>query len=180
MRFLHTSDWHVGKVLKGHSRLDEQRAVLREIVQVARDHRVDAVLVAATCTSRPPRRQRPSSWSSRCCSHSGAPEPRSSRSPQPRPRRHLRRLPAAHGEHRDHLGGGARVAADGGVVRFTARSTGEPVVVALLPFLSQRHAVRAAHLVTKTPGRPRPAMASWCGTCSPRSRPASATTRSTW
>ena len=46
MRFLHTSDWHVGKTLKGHSRLDEQELVLREIVGIARDHEVDAVLVA--------------------------------------------------------------------------------------------------------------------------------------
>ncbi len=28
MRILHTSDWHVGKVLKGQSRLDEHLAVL--------------------------------------------------------------------------------------------------------------------------------------------------------
>jgi len=35
MRILHTADWHVGKTLKGHSRLDEQREVLREIVAVS-------------------------------------------------------------------------------------------------------------------------------------------------
>ena len=28
MKFLHTSDWHVGKTLKGRDRLDEQRLVL--------------------------------------------------------------------------------------------------------------------------------------------------------
>ncbi|HEX4252975.1 MAG TPA: exonuclease subunit SbcD, partial [Pseudonocardia sp.] len=46
MRFLHTSDWHVGKTLKGRSRLDEQRDVLREIVQIARAEQPDAVLIA--------------------------------------------------------------------------------------------------------------------------------------
>ena len=46
MRFLHTADWHVGKTLKGRSRLDEQEQVLREIVGIARAHEVDAVLVA--------------------------------------------------------------------------------------------------------------------------------------
>ncbi len=35
MKFLHTADWHVGKTLKGRSRLDEQRAVLAEIVDIA-------------------------------------------------------------------------------------------------------------------------------------------------
>ncbi len=46
MRFLHTADWHVGKTLKGRSRLDEQEQVLREIVTIARAQEVDAVLVA--------------------------------------------------------------------------------------------------------------------------------------
>ena len=36
MRILHTSDWHVGKVLKGQSRRDEQLAVLHEMVDIAR------------------------------------------------------------------------------------------------------------------------------------------------
>src|SRR5574341_1716805 len=46
VKFLHTSDWHAGKILKGRDRLAEQRDVLREIVEVARAHEVDAVLVA--------------------------------------------------------------------------------------------------------------------------------------
>jgi exonuclease SbcD len=36
-------------------------------------------------------------------------------------------------------------------VTFTAPRTGEPVRVAVLPFLSQRHAVKAAELIAKTP-----------------------------
>ena len=32
MKILHTSDWHVGKVLKGQSRVDEHIAVLAEVV----------------------------------------------------------------------------------------------------------------------------------------------------
>ena len=46
MKFLHTSDWHIGKTLKGRSRLDEQRAVLGEIVRIARKEAFDAILVA--------------------------------------------------------------------------------------------------------------------------------------
>jgi exonuclease SbcD len=46
MKILHTSDWHVGKVLKGRDRHDEHRAVLGSLVQVARDEDVDVVLVA--------------------------------------------------------------------------------------------------------------------------------------
>ncbi|MGZ4618086.1 MAG: exonuclease SbcCD subunit D C-terminal domain-containing protein, partial [Frankiaceae bacterium] len=47
--------------------------------------------------------------------------------------------------------GQARPPADGGLVTFAARNTGEPVRVALLPFVSQRYAVRAAELVAHTP-----------------------------
>jgi len=46
MKILHTSDWHVGKVLKGQSRLEEHIAVLAEIVGVAEAERPDLVIVA--------------------------------------------------------------------------------------------------------------------------------------
>ena len=39
MKFLHTADWHVGKTLKGRDRLDEQKAVLNEIVGDRRGQR---------------------------------------------------------------------------------------------------------------------------------------------
>src|SRR5919108_5417458 len=46
MRFLHTSDWHVGRTIRGRSRIEEFAAVLDELVAIARDQAVDAVLVA--------------------------------------------------------------------------------------------------------------------------------------
>lgn len=46
MKILHTSDWHVGKVLKGQSRTDEHIAVLAELVEIAGTERPDLVLVA--------------------------------------------------------------------------------------------------------------------------------------
>src|SRR5262249_40565589 len=46
VKFMHTADWHVGKVLKGRDRLGEQRAVLAEIAAIAEENQVDAVLVA--------------------------------------------------------------------------------------------------------------------------------------
>jgi exonuclease SbcD len=46
MRFLHTSDWHVGKALRGRSRAAEHEAVLREIAGIARREAVDLVIVA--------------------------------------------------------------------------------------------------------------------------------------
>lgn len=46
MRILHTSDWHVGKALRGRDRSDEHAAVLNEITSIARDRAVDLVIVA--------------------------------------------------------------------------------------------------------------------------------------
>ncbi|HEY6629195.1 MAG TPA: exonuclease SbcCD subunit D [Acidimicrobiia bacterium] len=46
MRLLHTSDWHVGRKMRGRSRSGEHRAVLAEIAAIADDRKVDATLVA--------------------------------------------------------------------------------------------------------------------------------------
>ncbi|MCA1744311.1 MAG: exonuclease subunit SbcD [Bacteroidales bacterium] len=46
MRLLHTSDWHLGKRLDDFSRMEEQQSVLQEIVEIAEQEQVDAVLVA--------------------------------------------------------------------------------------------------------------------------------------
>lgn len=46
MKILHTADWHLGKRLEKFSRLEEQKEVLAEIVEIADAHDVDAVLVA--------------------------------------------------------------------------------------------------------------------------------------
>jgi DNA repair protein SbcD/Mre11 len=46
MRFLHTGDWHVGRTIRGRSRTDEYAAALDEVVAIATDHKVDALLLA--------------------------------------------------------------------------------------------------------------------------------------
>src|SRR3954451_899892 len=43
---LHTSDWHVGKAIRGASRADEHRAVLAEIAELVGAHDADVVVVA--------------------------------------------------------------------------------------------------------------------------------------
>ncbi|WP_418059268.1 exonuclease SbcCD subunit D [Pimelobacter simplex] len=148
MKFLHTSDWHVGKTLKGRPRIDEHRAVLREIVGHARAHAVDAVLIAGDIYDS---------------SNPGA-------EAQQLVVRTLLTLAqdgieviAIAGNHDHgatfeayrpvmgvagiHVYGQARARDKGGVHSFRARSTDEPVNVAVIPFLSQRYAVRAAQLI---------------------------------
>jgi exonuclease SbcD len=46
VKILHTSDWHLGKVLKGQSRMDEQIAVLANIVAIAQAEAPDLAIVA--------------------------------------------------------------------------------------------------------------------------------------
>ena len=45
MKILHTADWHVGQGIRGRSRAGEHQDVLAEIVDIAREHEVDLVLV---------------------------------------------------------------------------------------------------------------------------------------
>ena len=45
MRFLHTSDWHVGKTLKGQSRAAEHEKVFAEILDIIRREKIDCLLV---------------------------------------------------------------------------------------------------------------------------------------
>ena len=149
---MHTADWHVGKTLKGRDRLDEQRAVLAEIAQVAEANQVDAVLVAGDVYE------------------SSAPSAQA----QHLVVQTLLRLRQAGAEvlviagNHDHgptfeayrplmgvagitLAGAARPPDKGGVIRFRARSDGAEVQLAVLPFLTQRYAVRAAEIVAQTP-----------------------------
>lgn len=46
MRLLHTADWHVGRTLRGRSRLDELERALEQVVAIAKSEEADAVLVA--------------------------------------------------------------------------------------------------------------------------------------
>lgn len=46
MRVLHTSDWHLGKTIEGRDRHREQEDFLEELGQIAKDERIDLVLVA--------------------------------------------------------------------------------------------------------------------------------------
>jgi len=152
VKFLHTADWHVGKTLKGRDRLDEQRAVLAEIAEVAEANQVDAVLVAGDVydLSAPSAQAQQLVVQALLRMHRAGAE-----------------VIVIAGNH-DHgptfeayrplmsvagitLVGTVKSADKGGVVRFKARSDGADTQVAVLPFLNQRWAVRAAEIVANTP-----------------------------
>ncbi|ASJ96359.1 exonuclease SbcCD subunit D [Shewanella marisflavi] len=52
MKFIHTSDWHIGRQLHNQSLLDDQRHVLSQIVSLAKTHEVDALIVAGDIYDR--------------------------------------------------------------------------------------------------------------------------------
>jgi DNA repair protein SbcD/Mre11 len=148
MKILHTSDWHVGKVLKGRDRYDEHEAVLRSIIQTARAHDVDLVLIAGDLfeTSAPsPKSQGLVMRALLALREDG---------------RHVVAIAGNHdnaglldsvyrpvlGELGLHIIGTPKTPAAGGTLSLTTRA-GEQVTVAAVPFLSQRYAVRAAELL---------------------------------
>jgi exonuclease SbcD len=152
VKFLHTADWHIGKTLKGRDRLDEQYEVVRQVIGHAREHQVDAVLIAGDLydSSAPTAKaQQLVVRALLALRDTGA------------------KVIAIAGNHDNAatfdayeplmdavditLAGRVRPAEEGGMVSFHARSTGERVNVAVLPFLSQRYAVKAAQLVASTP-----------------------------
>ena len=151
MKILHTADWHVGRTLRGHSRADEHRAVLDEIVGITRDEAVDLVLVAGDQFDRAV----PSPESERIVydallrlARTGAQvvviagnHDNAGRLTAVRPLLELANVTSA-----------SRVAppAKGGVVDLSTRS-GETARIALFPFQSKRGIVRAEALMTGDP-----------------------------
>jgi len=148
MKILHTSDWHVGKVLKGRDRHDEHVAVLASIVTAARQTGADVVLIAGDLFE------------------TAAPSPKAQGLVM-RTLLALRedgRIVVAIGGNHDNQGlidavyrpvlgelglhvlGTPKRPDSGGTLALRTRG-GESLTVAAMPFLSHRYAVRAAEVL---------------------------------
>ncbi|WP_431927630.1 exonuclease SbcCD subunit D [Micromonospora wenchangensis] len=150
MKILHTSDWHVGKVLKGQSRAEEHKQVLAGVIEIAHAERPDLVIVAGDLYD------------------TAAPSPEATRLVT-RALTALRRTGAdvvAIGGNHDNgnaldalrpwaeaagitLRGGVRENPAEHVIDGTT-TAGERWQLAALPFLSQRYAVRAVEMYELT------------------------------
>ena len=53
MRFLHTSDWHLGRTLAQESLLDDQAQLLDQVFDAVVAHKVDALIIAGDLFDRP-------------------------------------------------------------------------------------------------------------------------------
>ncbi len=147
MKILHTSDWHVGKLLRGMSRLDEHRAVLHEIVEIARSEAVDLVLVSGDLfesVAPAPDAQR-IVWEALLALRGTGAEVVAIGGNHDNQHAFDAWAPVFRAAGITVLGHAARADA-GGVVECTARN-GERAVVVLVPFVSQRFAVRAEQLL---------------------------------
>src|SRR3989442_15237630 len=52
MRFLHTSDWHLGRTFFGRSLVEDQNYVLNQILEIVRKTKLDAILIAGDIYDR--------------------------------------------------------------------------------------------------------------------------------
>lgn len=46
MKLIHTADWHLGKNIEGHSRLDEQRLFLKDFINICEEEQADMIIIA--------------------------------------------------------------------------------------------------------------------------------------
>ncbi len=52
MKFLHTGDWHIGKKLHGYDLLEEQQAAFEQMLRIAQEQEVDAIVIAGDLYDR--------------------------------------------------------------------------------------------------------------------------------
>ncbi len=147
LRVLHTADWHLGKVLKGTDRTPEIAAALEDHLRIVREEKVDLVVVAGDLFDRP----RVGAEAEAAAfefflglRELGVPALVISGNHDSRPR--LEALAPLLELTGAHVRGEVRVRGEGGAVR---RDWGG---AALLPFLSERRAVKAAQLLEESEG----------------------------
>ena len=52
MKVLHTADWHIGKKLHGYDLLPDQAYILDQILKIAKEEAVEAIVIAGDLYDR--------------------------------------------------------------------------------------------------------------------------------
>lgn len=147
MKLLHTSDWHVGKAIRGRSRAAEHREVLAEIAGIAERTSVDAVIVAGDLfdTSTPsPEAERIVYRALLDLATGGRPVVVIAGNHDSAQR--LAAIAPLSEASGIHVASAVRPPDDGGVLEL--RADGDTALVALLPFPSQRYVATADVLLS--------------------------------
>ena len=146
LRMLHTADWHVGKTLRGRSRLDEHERVLNEIVEITRSEAIDVVAIAGDLfeTSAPTTDAQQLVWRTLLALRDTGAEVVVVAGNHDSPHA-FDAMRDVFNAARITMLGHPRSATNGGVITLTTAS-GDQVRVAMLPFVSQRFAVKAQQL----------------------------------
>jgi len=147
VKLLHTSDWHVGKAIRGRSRAAEHREVLAEIAGIAERTSVDAVIVAGDLfdTSTPsPEAERIVYRALLDLATGGRPVVVIAGNHDSAQR--LAAIAPLSEASGIHVASAVRPPDDGGVLEL--RADGDTALVALLPFPSQRYVATADVLLS--------------------------------
>ena len=146
MKLLHTSDWHVGKAVRGRSRAAEHEAVLAEVTGVAEAESVDAVIVAGDLfdTATPTAESERVVYRALLDLAAGG-RPVVVISGNHDSAQRLAAVAPLSEASGIHVASSILPPADGGVLELDA--DGERALVALVPFPSQRYVVTADHLL---------------------------------
>ncbi len=139
MRFLHTSDWHIGKPLRNQKRDAEYIAALEEVLSIAKDERVDAVLVAGDVFDSavpPPEAERIFFHFAGELVGAGIPAVIIAGN-HDHPKRMNAYAPVL-GRLGIHVVGEPVLADEGGVIELPSRDGTETAVIAALPWVSER------------------------------------------
>jgi len=147
MKILHTSDWHVGKQIRGRSRAGEHVAVLNEIAQIAKQQKVDLILVAGDLfeTAAPTAESERIVYQAFLSFADVAPVAVISGNHDNA--RRLRAIAPLLELGKIQLVTEPKSPKDGGVIEIKTGS-GEICNIAMLPFISQRSIVKAKTLMT--------------------------------
>lgn len=148
MKLLHTSDWHVGKTIRGRSRADEHQAVSDEIVSLADERSVDLVLVAGDLfeTAAPSAEAEGIVYRALLDLAATGAEVAVIAGNHDNSRKLQAIRPVFEAAGRIHVLSEVVRLEDGGVLHLRMRG-GEDLRLAMLPFVSQRGIVRARDLM---------------------------------
>jgi len=146
MKLLHTSDWHVGKAVRGRSRAAEHEAVLAEIAGIAEAESVDLVVVAGDLfdTATPTAEAERIVYKALLDLVAGG-RPVVVLAGNHDSAQRLAAVAPLSSASGIHVASSIRPPGDGGVLEVVA--DGHRTLVALVPFPSQRYVVTADHLL---------------------------------